>query len=95
MRVDGEIIKLTRTEYDILKLLMDNPGRLFSPKELYEKVWNEQSFGNEGTVAVHIRHLREKIEICVMICLHIWKACRLSILTLMPMEISCLFTQMI
>lgn len=61
--LDGELLTLTRTEYDILKLLMENPGVVFSPKEIYSKVWDEISIGNEGTVAVHIRHLREKIEI--------------------------------
>lgn len=61
--VDGEKISLTPTEYDILKLLMKNPGRVFSPKEIYERVWNDLPYGSESTVAVHIRHLREKIEI--------------------------------
>ena len=61
--VDGESVSLTPREYDILKLLMQNPGRVFSPRELYRKVWNEEPFGAESTVAVHIRHLREKIEI--------------------------------
>ncbi|MBO5246015.1 MAG: response regulator transcription factor [Eubacterium sp.] len=60
--LDGEIVSLTRTEYDILKLLMEHPGRVFSPKEIYEKVWNDVSMGTENTVAVHIRHLREKLE---------------------------------
>lgn len=63
VKVDGEIVKLTKTEYDILKFLMSNPNVVFSPKEIYEKVWSEQANDNEGTVAVHIRHLREKIEI--------------------------------
>ncbi len=61
--LDGEQINLTPTEYDILKLLMENPGKVFSPKEIYEKVWKDLPYGSEGTVAVHIRHLREKIEI--------------------------------
>jgi len=61
--LDGETVSLTPTEYDILKLFMENPGVVFSPKEIYKKVWNEASFGSESTVAVHIRHLREKIEI--------------------------------
>lgn len=61
--VDGEEISLTPTEYDILKLLMKNPGRVFSPKEIYERVWKDLPYGSESTVAVHIRHLREKIEI--------------------------------
>lgn len=60
--LDGEVISLTRTEYDILKLLMEQPGRVFSPREIYEAVWKDASFGTENTVAVHIRHLREKIE---------------------------------
>ena len=61
--VDGEPVSLTPREYDILKLLMQNPGRVFHPRDLYRKVWNEEPFGAESTVAVHIRHLREKIEI--------------------------------
>lgn len=61
--VDGEEVTLTPTEYDILKLLMENPGKVFSPKEIYQKVWKGDPFGGEGTVAVHIRHVREKIEI--------------------------------
>ena len=60
--LDGEIVNLTRTEYDILKLLMEHPGEVYSPNQIYEKVWKEDSFGTENTVAVHIRHLREKIE---------------------------------
>lgn len=60
--LDGERVNLTRTEYDILKLLMDHPGEVFSPNQIYEKVWNDNPFGTENTVAVHIRHLREKIE---------------------------------
>lgn len=59
---DGEKITLTPKEYEILKLLMENPGRVFSPKEIYRRVWNEDPFGSESTVTVHIRHLREKIE---------------------------------
>lgn len=61
--VDGEIISLTKKEYEILKLFMQNPGKVFSPKEIYRKVWNETPYGSENTVAVHIRHLREKVEI--------------------------------
>ncbi len=61
--IDGELISLTPTEYDILKLLMTNKGTVFSPKEIYKAVWNEDPLGAEGSVAVHIRHLREKIEI--------------------------------
>ena len=61
--VDGEPVSLTPTEYDILKLLMENPGRVYSPREIYQQVWKNQPYGAEGTVAVHIRHLREKLEI--------------------------------
>lgn len=61
--LDGEELKLTKTEYDILKFMMENRGQVFSPRQIYEKVWNDISIGNEGTVAVHIRHLREKIEL--------------------------------
>lgn len=60
--LDGEPVALTRTEYDILKLLMEHPGQVFSPNEIYSLVWKDISFGTENTVAVHIRHLREKIE---------------------------------
>ena len=61
--VDGENVALTPTEYAILHLLMANPGKVFSTKVLYESVWQETALGSEGAVAVHIRHLREKIEI--------------------------------
>ena len=61
--VDGDPVSLTPTEYSILHLLMSNPGRVYSTKALYEAVWQEVALGNEGAVAVHIRHLREKIEI--------------------------------
>ena len=61
--VDGEPVSLTPIEYSILKLLMSNPGRVYSTKALYEAVWQEAALGSEGAVAVHIRHLREKIEI--------------------------------
>lgn len=61
--VDGETVSLTPTEYAILHLLMTNPGKVFSTKLLYESVWREAALGSEGAVAVHIRHLREKIEI--------------------------------
>lgn len=61
--VDGEAVNLTPTEYEILKLLMQNKGRVMSQKEIYESVRNELAFGAENTIAVHIRHLREKIEI--------------------------------
>ena len=61
--VDGEPVTLTPTEYSILKLLMEHPGKVYSTKDLYEAVWQEVALGSEGSVAVHIRHLREKIEI--------------------------------
>ena len=61
--VDGDPVSLTPIEYSILKLLMCNPGKVFSTKALYEVVWQEPAFGSENAVAVHIRHLREKIEI--------------------------------
>ena len=61
--VEGERANLTPTEYAILHLLMLNPGKVFSTKVLYESVWQEAALGSEGAVAVHIRHLREKIEI--------------------------------
>ena len=61
--VEGEAVALTPTEYSILHLLMANPGKVFSTKALYESVWQEAALGSEGAVAVHIRHLREKIEI--------------------------------
>ena len=61
--LDGEPISLTPIEYDILKLLMESPGKVYSPKEIYRQVWKEAPLGSDNTVAVHIRHLREKIEI--------------------------------
>ena len=61
--VEGEPVNLTPTEYSILRLLMTNPGKVYSTKDLYEAVWQEAALGSEGAVAVHIRHLREKIEI--------------------------------
>ena len=61
--VDGDPVALTPTEYAILHLLMTNPGKVYSTKLLYESVWQEAALGSEGAVAVHIRHLREKIEI--------------------------------
>lgn len=60
--LDGDTISLTPTEYDILKLFLEHPGQVFSPKEIYRRVWQDTPLGNEGTVAVHIRHLREKLE---------------------------------
>ena len=59
----GEEIALTPTEYEILRLLLQNPGRVFSSKEIYRKVWKDAPLSAEGTVPVHIRHLREKLEI--------------------------------
>lgn len=61
--VDGEAVSLTPIEYKILKLLMENPGKVYATTAIYEAVWQEPAYGNEGAVAVHIRHLREKIEI--------------------------------
>ncbi len=61
--VDGEGVSLTPIEYNILRLLMKNPGRVYSTGQIYEQVWNDPALGSENTVAVHIRHLREKIEI--------------------------------
>lgn len=63
VEVDGERVSLTPMEYGILKLLMENLGKVFSSDKIYRQVWKDQPFGGEGTVAVHIRHLREKIEI--------------------------------
>ena len=61
--VDGDPVNLTPIEYNILLLLMRHPGRVYSSAQIYEQVWNEAAFGSEGAVAVHIRHLREKLEI--------------------------------
>jgi len=61
--IDGEPVALTPTEYEILKLLMENPGKVFSSAQIYSLVWNDNAYKTEGTVAVHIRHLREKLEI--------------------------------
>ena len=61
--VDGNPVNLTPIEYSILCLLMRNPGKVYSTKALYEAVWQESAIGSEGAVAVHIRHLREKIEL--------------------------------
>ena len=60
---DGEPVSLTPIEYSILRLLIKSPGKVYSTKEIYEAVWQETAIGSEGSVAVHIRHLREKIEI--------------------------------
>ena len=61
--VDGLPVSLTPIEYNILKLLLSHPGQVFSSAQIYEQVWNDPAYGSENTVAVHIRHLREKIEI--------------------------------
>ena len=61
--VDDEPVKMTPTEYNILLLLMKNQGRVFSINQIYESIWNEDAIGADNTVAVHIRHIREKIEI--------------------------------
>ena len=61
--VDGEPVKMTPIEYNILLLLMKNQGRVFSINQIYESIWNEEAIGADNTVAVHIRHIREKIEI--------------------------------
>ncbi len=61
--LDGDPVSLTSREYDILHLLMGSPGTVFSPKRIYRAVWGEEPFGVENAVAVHIRHLREKLEI--------------------------------
>ncbi len=61
--VDGEERNLTPLEYSILKLLLSHPGQVFSTSQIYEQVWNDPAYGSENTVAVHIRHLREKLEI--------------------------------
>lgn len=61
--VDGDPVSLTPTEYEILKLFLTHPGQVFSMTEIYRQIWKEAPLGAEGTVAVHIRHLREKIEI--------------------------------
>ena len=61
--VDGEAVKLTPIEYNILLLLVKNQGKVFSIDQIYESIWNEEAIGADNTVAVHIRHIREKIEI--------------------------------
>ena len=63
VKVDGQVVRVTPIEFKILNLLIANKGRVFSIDEIYEKVWNEESFNVENTVAVHIRRIREKIEI--------------------------------
>lgn len=61
--VDGEPVRLTPIEYNILLLLVKNQGKVFSIDQIYESIWNEDAIGVDNTVAVHIRHIREKIEI--------------------------------
>lgn len=61
--VDGEPVKLTPIDYNILVLLIKNQGKVFSIEQIYENIWNEEAIGADNTVAVHIRHIREKIEI--------------------------------
>ncbi|MBQ3879664.1 MAG: response regulator transcription factor [Oscillospiraceae bacterium] len=61
--VSGESVSLTPTEYNILKLLMENPGKVFSSAEIYRRIWNDAPYGTENVIAVHIRRLREKLEI--------------------------------
>lgn len=63
VKVDGESVNLTKTEYEILKLFINKQGKVLSPREIYTTVWNDNIYGGDNTVAVHIRHLREKIEI--------------------------------
>ncbi len=61
--VDGKEVKLTATEFNILRFLLKNKGKVYSIPEIYENVWNEEGYGAENIIAVHIRHIREKIEI--------------------------------
>ncbi len=61
--VDDKEIKVTPTEYNILKFLLENKGKVFSIEQIYRNVWNEDGYGAENIIAVHIRHIREKIEI--------------------------------
>lgn len=61
--VDGDKVSLTPMEYGILRLLIQNPGKVYSSEQIYKEVWKDEPIGSEGTIAVHIRHLREKIEI--------------------------------
>lgn len=62
VRLDGEPVSLTPKEFEILRLLMEHPNQVFSPGEIYRRVWGDEPCGGESTVAVHIRHLREKLE---------------------------------
>lgn len=61
--IDGDPVTLTPTEFGILKLLLESPGRVFAPRDIYRRVWGGDAMGDERTIAVHIRHLREKLEI--------------------------------
>ncbi|MBO4931146.1 MAG: winged helix-turn-helix transcriptional regulator, partial [Clostridia bacterium] len=61
--LDGDEVALTPLEYSILRLFLQNPGKVFSISEIYRQVWRDTPLGNEGSVPVHIRHLREKLEI--------------------------------
>ena len=61
--MDGELVRMTPLEYNILLLMMKHPGKVFSSRQIYESIWNENGYAAENTVAVHIRHIREKIEI--------------------------------
>ena len=61
--LDGQPVMLTPTEYEILKLLMSNPGKVYSPKDIYREIWRESPMATDNTIAVHVRHIREKIEI--------------------------------
>ena len=63
VKVDGENVRLTPVEYKILELLVRNRGRVFSAEDIYSNVWNEQNIVGDNTIAVHVRHIREKIEI--------------------------------
>ena len=63
VRRDGETVALTPTEYEILRFLMRHAGEVFPPRELYRRVWNGEPYGAENTVSVHIRHIREKLEV--------------------------------
>ena len=63
VKVDGDPVRLTPVEYKILELLVRNRGRVFSAEDIYSNVWNEQNVVNDNTIAVHVRHIREKIEI--------------------------------
>ena len=63
VRRDGETVSLTPTEYEILRFLMRHAGEVFPPRELYRRVWNGEPYGAENTVSVHIRHIREKLEV--------------------------------